>query len=72
MQVYASGPAVTKFIRCGVQPQYEFLLDDANASIQMAEELAVRCQSAAVVITDVGHAAALPRGHRVGLGYYPL
>lgn len=55
VQIYATGPALNKFQRCKIEGLHEFSLEDGKSEKQVAEELAAKCQRAAVVITDVGH-----------------
>ena len=55
VQIYATGPALNKFRECKIGGLHAFSLGDGESDKQVAEELAAKCQRAAVVITDVGH-----------------
>jgi hypothetical protein len=57
IDIYASGPALTKFQERGITVKCTFSADDINAD--WAKQLTKICSSANVVITDVGHPSAI-------------
>lgn len=78
VEVYASGPALKKFQEQGVKVNVPFSLDNLSPQEEntLAEQIAKACSTAAVVITDVGHAfdikvqKALARHVTHRLAYY--
>jgi hypothetical protein len=58
IEVYASGPALTKFQEHKIEVKVPFSIDKISPEEEdvLAEQIAKACSTASVIITDVGHA----------------